>query len=98
MRLLIFLFFTAMPLLSFADDVPLESLPQAVRETIDTEKGDGVVRSADSYAWGSVTLFRVEIDVDGVPDLELQIAGNGKLIRIDRLRDEKDDNDEGVSE
>ena len=56
------------------------------------------MRSADSYAWGNVTLFRVEIDVDGVPDLELQIAGNGKLIRIDRLRDEKDDNDEGVSE
>jgi hypothetical protein len=98
MRLLILLFFTAIPLLSFADDVPLESLPQAVRETIDTEKGDGVVQSADSYGWGNVTIFRVEIDVDGVPDLELQIAGNGKLIRIDRLRDEKDDNDEGVSE
>ena len=98
MRLLILLFSTALPLLSFADDVPLESLPQAVRETIDTEKGDGVVRSADSYGWGNVTIFRVEIDVDGVPDLELQIAGNGKLIRIDRLRDEKDDNDEGVSE
>ena len=100
MRLLILLFFTAIPLLSFADDVPLESLPQAVRETIDTEKGDGVVRSADSYGWGNVTIFRVEIDVDGIPDLELQIAGNGKLIRIDRLRDEKDDNekDDGVSE
>jgi len=99
MRLLILLFFTAIPLLSFADDVPFESLPQAVRETIDTEKGDGVVRSADSYVWGNVTIFRVEIDnVDGVPDLELQIAGNGKLIRIDRLRDEKDDDDEGVSE
>jgi FdhD protein len=100
MRLLILLFSTALPLLSFADDVPLESLPQAVRETIDTEKGDGVVRSADSYGWGNVTIFRVEIDVDGIPDLELQIAGNGKLIRIDRLRDEKDDNekDDGVSE
>jgi hypothetical protein len=58
------------------------------------------VRSADSYSWGDVIIFRVEIDVDGVPDRELQIAGNGKLIRIDRLRDEKDDNekDEGVSE
>ena len=58
------------------------------------------MRSADSYSWGDVIIFRVEIDVDGVPDPELQIAGNGKLIRIDRLRDEKDDNekDEGVSE
>ncbi len=100
MRLLILLFFTAIPLLSFADDIPLESLPQAVRETIDTEKGDGVVRSAESYDWGNVIIYRVEIDVDGVPDLELQIAGNGKLIRVDSLRDEKDDNekDEGGPE
>jgi len=89
-----------MPLLAFADDVPLESLPQAVRETIDAEKGDGVVRSAESYRWGNITLFRVEIAIDGAPDLEMQVAGNGKLIRIDRLRDEKDDNemDEGASE
>jgi hypothetical protein len=105
MRLLIFLFSAAIPLLAFADDVPLESLPQAVRETIDAEKGAGVVRSAESYGWGNITIFRVEIDIDGVPDLEMQIAGNGKLIRIDRLRDEKDDNemddnetDKGASE
>jgi hypothetical protein len=98
MRLLILLFSAALPLLSFADEVPLESLPEAVRETIDTEKGDGVVRSAESYGWGNVTIFRVEIDLDGVPDLELQIAGNGKLIRIDRLRDEQDDNNDGLPE
>jgi hypothetical protein len=105
MRLLIFLFSAAIPLLAFADDVPLESLPQAVRETIDAEKGAGVVRSAESYGWGNITIFRVEIDIDGVPDLEMQIAGNGKLIRIDRLRDEKDDTemddnetDKGASE
>jgi len=91
MRLLIVLFSVAIPLLSLADGIPLESLPQAVRETIDTEKGDGVVRSAESYGWGNVIIYRVEIDRDGVPDLELQIAGNGKLIRIDRLQDEKDD-------
>jgi hypothetical protein len=100
MRLLILLFFTTIPLLSLADGVPLESLPQAVRETIETEKGDGVVRSAESYGWGNVVIYTVEIDVDGVPDLELQIAGNGKLIRADRLRDEKDENekDDGDSE
>ena len=100
MRLLVLLFSIAIPLLAFADDVPLESLPQAVRETIDAEKGDGVVRSAESYGWGNITIFKVEIDVGGVPGLELQIAGNGKLIRIDRLPDEKEDNgmDEGDSE
>jgi hypothetical protein len=94
MRLLLLLFLTTIPWLLFAGGVPLESLPQAVRETIETEKGDGVVRSADSYGWGNVIIYTVEIDVDGVPDLELQIAGNGKLIRADRLREEKDEKDE----
>jgi len=95
MRSLVLLPILTIPFASFADDVPLESLPQAVRETIDMEKGDGVAKSADSYDWGNVTIFRVEIDLQGVPDLELQIAGNGKLIRVDRLQDEEVDNEKG---
>ena len=94
MRLIVFLFFLAMPFLLFADDAPVESLPQAVRETIDMEKGDGVVKSAESFGWGNATIFKVEIEVGGVPTLELQIAGNGKLIRIDSLQVEKDDDDD----
>jgi hypothetical protein len=93
MRLAIILFSIAVPLLSYADEVPLASLPQAVRETIEMEKGDGVARSAESYGWGNVVIYQVEIDVEGVPELELQIAENGKLIRIDRLRDEKEDSE-----
>lgn len=82
-----------MPVLLFAEDAPVESLPLAVRETIDMEKGDGVVKSAESFGWGDATIFKVEIDVGGVPALELQIAGNGKLIRVDSLQVEKDDDD-----
>jgi hypothetical protein len=93
MRLIVFLFVISVPLLLFADDVPIDSLPLAVQETIDTEKGDGVVKSAESFGWGNVVIFKVEIDVEGVPALELQIAGNGKLIRVDDLRVEKDDDD-----
>jgi hypothetical protein len=93
MRSIVFLFFLAMPFLLFAEDAPVESLPLAVRETIDMEKGDGVVKSAESFGWGDATIFKVEIDVGGVPSLELQIAGNGKLIRVDSLQVEKDDED-----
>lgn len=82
-----------MPFLVFAEDAPVESLPLAVRETIDMEKGDGVVKSAESFGWGDATIFKVEIDVGGVPTLELQIAENGKLIRVDSLQVEKDDDD-----
>jgi hypothetical protein len=93
MRSIVFLFFLARPFLLFAEDAPVESLPLAVRETIDMEKGDGVVKSAESFGWGDATIFKVEIDVGGVPSLELQIAGNGKLIRVDSLQVEKDDED-----
>ena len=93
MRLIVFLFVIAMPLLLLADDVPLDSLPLAVQETIDTEKGDGVVKSAETFTWGNALIFKVEVDMEGVPALELQIAGNGKLIRVDDLRVEKEDDD-----
>jgi hypothetical protein len=93
MRSIVFLFVLTMPMLLFADDTPLDSLPQAVRETIDIEKGEGVVKSAESYTWGDSTIFKIEIDVEGVPTLELQIAANGKLIRTDNLQVEKDDDD-----
>jgi hypothetical protein len=93
MRSIFFLFFLSMPVLLFAEDAPVESLPLAVRETIDMEKGDGVVKSAESFGWGDATIFKVEIDFGGVPALELQIAGNGKLIRVDSLQVEKDDDD-----
>lgn len=93
MRSIVFLFFLAMPFVLLAEDAPVDSLPLAVRETIDAEKGDGVVKSAESFVWGDATIFIVEIDVGGVPALELQIAGNGKLIRVDSLQVEKDDDD-----
>lgn len=95
MRSIVFLFVLAMPAVLFAEDSPLDSLPQAVRETIETEKGDGVVKSVEIYGWGEATIFKVEIDVNEVPTLELQIAGNGKLIRVDQLQVEKDDDDSG---
>jgi hypothetical protein len=94
MRSIVLLFFLALPFLLFAEDASVESLPLAVRETIDMEKGDGgVVKSAESFGWGDTTIFKVEIDVGGVPALELQIAENGKLIRVDSLQVEKDDDD-----
>jgi hypothetical protein len=93
MRWIVFLCLLMRPFLLFAEDTALESLPLAVRETIDSEKGDGVVKSAESFVWGNATIFKVEIDVGGIPTLELQIAGNGKLIRVDSLQIEKDEDD-----
>jgi len=77
-----------------ADEVPIEQLPRAVLETVQMEKGDGVAKSADSYTWASTTIYKVEIDLNGVPELEMHVAENGKLIRIDRLQPEKESDDE----
>jgi hypothetical protein len=77
LRLVAFLFLAAMPVLALADDVLPDALSRVVQETIDMEKGEGVVKSADSYAWGNTTIFKMEIDLNGVPDLELHIAENG---------------------
>jgi hypothetical protein len=76
-----------------ADEVPLDQLPRVVLETIDMEKGDGIAKSADSYTWGNTTIYKIEIDLNGAPELELQVAENGKLIRVDRLQPEMDNDD-----
>jgi hypothetical protein len=91
------LLLVAAPLLAFAQDAVLHSLPQAVQETVDMEKGEGIAKSAESYPWGDITIYRIEIDVNNVPTLELQIAENGKLLRVDRLQPEKED-DSGEEE
>jgi len=77
----------------FADEVPIDQLPHVVLETVEMEKGDGIVKSADSYTWANTTIYKIEIDVDGAPELELHVAENGKLIRIDQLQAEMDSND-----
>jgi len=77
----------------FADEVPIDQLPRVVLETVEMERGDGIAKSADSYTWANTTIYKIEIDVDGAPELELHVAENGKLIRIDRLQAEMDNDD-----
>jgi hypothetical protein len=98
MRWIAFLLVVTSPLFGFAEDALLHSLPQAVQETVEMEKGEGVAKSAESYPWGDITIYQIEIDVDNVPTLELQIAENGKLIRVDRLQPEKEDESEAESD
>ena len=77
-----------------ADEVPIGQLPRAVQETVEMEKGDGIAKSADSYTWANTTIYKIEIDLGGVPELELHVAENGKVIRIDRLQPEMESDDE----
>jgi hypothetical protein len=81
-----------------ADEVPIGSLPQPVVETANENKGSGTIQHAESYPWGNATIYKLEVDLDGVPDLELQIADNGRLIRIDRLRETSDESSDSAED
>ena len=74
-----------------ADEVPIGALPQPVVETANQNKGPGTIQHAESYPWGNAIIYKIEIDLDGKPDLELQIADNGKLIRVDQLGEPRDE-------
>ena len=74
-----------------ADEVPIDSLPHPVVETANQNKGSGTIQHAESYPWGKAIIYKIEIDLDGKPDLELQIADNGKLIRVDQLGEPRDE-------
>ena len=90
--LLIGFTFTTAPI-ARAQAQSLDSLPFAVHQTIDQEKGSGIPKLVDTYHWGETTIYCIEIDIDGVPDTELHIADSGKLIRIDRLREPSEESD-----
>ena len=81
-----------------ADEVPIGSLPQPVVETANQNKGSGTIQRAESYPWGKVIIYKIEIDLDGKPDLELQIADNGKLIRVDQLGEPRDEGPDPAEE
>ncbi len=76
---------------ALADDIPADQLPAPVLDTIKRELAAGTIRSAEVYDWGNTKIYRVDLDLKGVPDLELQIAENGKLVRSDSLRPEDED-------
>jgi hypothetical protein len=80
------------------DEVPIGSLPQPVVETANQNKGSGTIQHAESYPWGNAIIYKIEIDLDGKPGLELQIADNGKLIRVDQLGEPPDEGPDPTGE
>ena len=94
---LLFVLMTAVISFSFADELNIDSLPIAVANTLKAEAGNGIVRSIETFPWGDATIYKIAVDQSGKPYLELQIADNGRLVRVDQLAinqaDEEDDTD-----
>lgn len=82
-----------------ADDlVSYEQVPEAVKRTVDANRGAGTVQQVEVFPFGNVKLYKVQVVVNGVPDREIEVAENGKLIRVDDLgtspAPDQDDGDE----
>lgn len=86
--------------ISLADDlVSYGEVPDAVKRTVEANRGAGTVQQVEVFPFGNVKLYKVQVAINGVPEREIQVAENGKLIRVDDLGtspmpDRDDDDDE----
>ena len=94
---LLFVVMTAVISVSFADEPSVDSLPAPVANTLKAEAANGTVRSIETFQWGDSTIYKIAVDQNGQPYLELQIADTGRLVRVDQLAmneaDEEDNAD-----
>lgn len=88
-------FLIALAILCVSQAIPCvaqeDSLPLPVREAVDRLRGTGIAKSIGQFQWGDATIYHIEIDKDGVPNLDLEIAENGKIIRVDQLQETPDE-------
>jgi hypothetical protein len=78
-----------------ADNVPIDQLPEPVLATIKRKNSTGTIKTAEVFDWGGTKIYRVEIDLNGSPDQELEIAQDGKLVRSDSLKPEEPAEEDG---
>jgi hypothetical protein len=91
---------------SLADDlVSYDRVPEAVRRTVEENRGAGVVQEVEVFPFGNVKLYKVRVAINGVPEREIEVAENGKLIRVDDLdpspapdQNGDEDEDEGMGD
>ena len=68
-----------------AQDLNYDQVPAAVRRTVEENRGAGVVRHVEVFPFGNVKLYKVQVTINGEPSEEIEVAENGKLIRVDPL-------------
>lgn len=64
---------------ALAEDVTMDQLPQAVRQTLERELGQGRVHEIERDRDGDRVVYEVEI-YDGGQKFELDIAEDGRLL------------------
>jgi hypothetical protein len=87
-------FVVALSSFSFADPPSADSLPTPVANTLKAQAANGTIRNIETFQWGDSTIYKIAIDQNGQPYMELQIADTGRLVRVDQLAADMSDADE----
>ena len=81
---------------ALADEPSVDSLPAPVANTLKAESGNGTVRTIETFQWGDSTIYKIAVDQNGQPYLELEIADTGRLVRVDQLAINEADEEDNV--
>ena len=80
----------------FADPVTLDSLPAPVQNSLKSylQNSQENVDKIETYDWGPAIIYKISINLDGKPYLEVHIADTGQVLRTDENPDTRDKDDE----
>jgi len=73
---------------ALGDEIPLDQVPNAVREAIEREASGGIITEIESESKDGRTIYEVEIEREG-REIEIKIAEDGTLLGNDGSREEE---------
>ena len=96
--ILLFAVFGLLTAASLADPVTVDSLPAPVQNSLKSylQNPQARVESIETYDWGPAIIYKISINLDGKPYLELHIADTGQVLRTDENGTDKDDEDDNA--
>jgi hypothetical protein len=83
-----------------ADPITVDSLPAPVRDSLKNILQDPqeTVANIETYDWGPATIYKISINLNGQPYLEVHIADTGQVLRTDENADTADKDDDSDSD
>jgi hypothetical protein len=77
-------------LLQIEEDMPVESLPQLVVDSVKMAYPDGEIGEADKITKGEIVEFEIIVEV-GETDYQLLVSSDGKVLSSREVGDEEDE-------
>jgi hypothetical protein len=83
-----------------ADPVTVDSLPGPVRDSLKgvLQNPQETVANIETYDWGPALIYKISINLNGQPYLEVHIADTGQILRTDENPDMAGKDDDSDSD